>query len=419
MALSIAELRAKVNSSQRQTSNFDTSSIFSFSKLNIGDQIRIRFVEDGEANDFFWRTRSTRQLRFDSIRLLNGTIMTNRTFVSIPAFNIKKGDVNLSNLPEDYLYYNTDDVINQKIKPFWDGTEEGTKLYNKFGRQERYIFQGFVRAEGYETKLYRFVINKDLFNVIYSFITDDEIEHTPCDPINGRDFILKVTKKIANINGKPQEVKDYSTSKWSSNESPLSDAENEWLAENNPFILKSFIPLKPSVEQEKAMLELFEASYNSEPYDVARWGKIFKPDNVFFDEQGNIKDLKGNKNTTTTASELPQPHLTSQPAVQPAIQNDANYMYGFNQPMVQPVVQPVVQPMVQTMGTVQDPSVYMTAPVTQPVAQPMVQPAVQPVVQPQMTAPQLIAQNSENVSGQNPQELINDILNKFQIKPQN
>lgn len=90
MALTIAELRAKINSSQRQTNNFDSSSIFSFSKLNIGDQIRIRFVEDGEANDFFWRTRSTRTLRFDSIRLLNGTVMTNRTFVSIPAFNIKK-----------------------------------------------------------------------------------------------------------------------------------------------------------------------------------------------------------------------------------------------------------------------------------------------------------------------------------------
>ena len=58
MALSIAELRAKISSSQRQTSNYDSSSIFSFSKLEIGDQIRIRFVDDGEPNDFFWRYKN-------------------------------------------------------------------------------------------------------------------------------------------------------------------------------------------------------------------------------------------------------------------------------------------------------------------------------------------------------------------------
>ena len=41
MALTIAELRAKINSSQRQTNNFDSSSIFSFSKLNIGDKLEL------------------------------------------------------------------------------------------------------------------------------------------------------------------------------------------------------------------------------------------------------------------------------------------------------------------------------------------------------------------------------------------
>ena len=412
MALSIAELRAKVSSSQRQTSNFDSTSIFSFSKLEIGDQVRIRFVDDGEPNDFFWRTRATRTLRFDNVRLANGNIVENKAYVSVPAFNIKKGDVNLSNLPEDYLYYSNDDVINTKIKPMWDGTEEGQKLYNKFGRSERYVFQGFVRAEGYETKLYRFVINKDLFNVIYSFISDDEILHTPSDPIHGRDFILKVTKKIANINGKPQEVKDYSTSKWSSNETPLTDAENAWLAENKPFVLKNFIPSRPTAEQEQVMLELFEASYNGEPYDVARWGKIFKPDNIFFDEQGNIKDMKGNKNATTTASEVPQYQTMAQPVAQPQVQQfinpmmqgEMNYINQMQQSMVQPMVQqPVYQQPVQPVA---QPQVVMQAPV---------QPAVvQPVAQP--TAPQLISQNTVEVSGDNPQAVINDILSKFNLQ---
>lgn len=414
MALSIAELRAKVSSSQRQTSNFDSTSIFSFSKLEIGDQVRIRFVDDGEPNDFFWRTRATRTLRFDNVKLANGNIVENKAYVSVPAFNIKKGDVNLSNLPEDYLYYSNDDVINTKIKPLWDGTEEGQKLYNRFGRSERYVFQGFVRADGYETKLYRFVINKDLFNVIYSFISDDEILHTPSDPVYGRDFILKVTKKIANINGKPQEVKDYSTSKWSSNETPLTDAENAWLAENKPFVLKNFIPSRPTAEQEQVMLELFEASYNGEPYDVARWGKIFKPDNIFFDEQGNIKDMKGNKNATTTATEVPQPMMQQpvqqpQQFVNPITQGEVNFINQMQQSMNQPMTQPIpgyVHAVYQQPQQFAQPQVVMQAPVQPTVAQPVAQP----------TAPQLISQNTVEVSGDNPQAVINDILSKFNLQ---
>ena len=157
----LAELRAKVQRAQNRTSTFDSSSIFSFKNLNVGDKIRIRFVADGESNDWFWRPLNTRSLLFNSIKLNTGEVIQNRTYVSVPAFNIKKGEVNLNNLPENYLYYSNDDVIQQKIRGFWNGTKEGEDLYNKFGRNQRYIFQGFVRAEGYETKLYRFIINKE------------------------------------------------------------------------------------------------------------------------------------------------------------------------------------------------------------------------------------------------------------------
>ena len=161
----LAELRAKVNKAQEQsrTNNFDSNSIFSFKNLKAGDKIRIRFVPDGEPNDFFWRPLNTRSLQFNSIRLNTGEIVQNRTYVSVPAFNIQKNEVNLNGLPDEHLYYSNDDVIQQKIKGFWNGTDEGRKLYGKFGKNQRYVFQGFVRAEGYETKLYRFIINKELF----------------------------------------------------------------------------------------------------------------------------------------------------------------------------------------------------------------------------------------------------------------
>lgn len=396
----LAELRAKIQKAQTKTNNYDSSSIFSFKNLNPGDQIRIRFVPDGEQNDFFWRPRCTRPLQFNSIKLNNGEIVQNKTYVSVPAFNIKKGDVNLSNLPEDYLYYSNDDVIQQKIKGFWNDTDEGKALYYKFGRTERYVFQGFVRAEGYETKLYRFIINKDLFNTIYSFMDDDEISEMPSDPIHGRDFILKVTEKQASINGKTQKVKDYSTSKWSSNESPLTEEEIAWLKENNPFVLKTFIPARPTVEQEAIMLELFEASFNDEPYEVNRWFNIFKPDNVFFDDAGNIKDLKTNGEATTTATEIPSTNYSSSNSYNPIRQGEEMFMNQFAESAKVPYT-------TAPMGEFVDPRVYQAA-----------QTSTYTASTSAPTAPQLIKENTVNVSGDNPKAVINDILSKFQIPQQ-
>ena len=422
----LAELRAKVQRAQNRTSTFDSSSIFSFKNLNVGDKIRIRFVADGESNDWFWRPLNTRSLLFNSIKLNTGEVIQNRTYVSVPAFNIKKGEVNLNNLPENYLYYSNDDVIQQKIRGFWNGTKEGEDLYNKFGRNQRYIFQGFVRAEGYETKLYRFIINKDLFQLIYSLMSDDEIDTIPSDPIKGREFILNVTEKVASINGNTQKVKDYSTSKWSSNISPLTEAEQEWINNNGAFILKNYIPARPSTEQELAMLELFEASYNEDPYDYNRWFNIFKPDNVFFDENGQIKDLKSSKGATTTAREIPVTYTTmppqygSMPTYDPIRQGEQASMNQFSESVQVPYPMGVDPRVYQNTGignTVvasnTNPQQYVYA--AQP-QMPTAQPVSQNVSNP--TAPQLIKENTVQVNGDNPSAVIQDILGKFKIPQQ-
>lgn len=390
MALSIAELRAKIaqqQSQEKSTTNY-SSSIFSFSDLKPGDQIRIRFIEDNDSNnDLFWRTRCIRTLSFPSVRLANGSIVDNKCYVDVPAFNRKPGeDKKHENdwcLPNEYVYNSKDDVINTRIKPLWDGTPEGTNLYNKFGRNVRRIFQGFIRSEGYETKLYRFVINPDLFNIIYSFMDDEEFEATPCDPINGREFLLKVSEKVASINGMTKAVKDYSTSKWSSRVSPLTDEEKAWLETNTSYDLKNFIPSKPSIEQEKVMLEMFEASYNSEPYDVVKWGKIFKPNNVFFDEQGNIKDMKGGNNTMTTNKDI----TPSTPIMETA--NTTTIVT----PAVKTYTAEEVQQMMFSAQQVQAQPVQPTTP----------------------TAPQLINQHTVEVKGDNPNDVISNIMTKFNM----
>ena len=123
---------------------------------------------------------------------------------------------------------------------------------------------------------------------------------------------------------------------------------------------------------------------------------MFKPDNVFFDDQGNIKDMKGGKASENVSTEIPQA------TVQQMNNFGMNaFQMNMNQQPMQ-MQQPVQQPM------------YQNQPVQQ-FAQPMQM--QQPVQQPaqQMTAPQLIAQNSETISGQNSADLIKDIMSKFNI----
>ncbi len=373
----IEELRKKINAkvakAESNTSNLG-GTIFPFNTLKAGDTVTIRFINDGEDNDVFWRERRTRTFEFPSVKQANGQVIYNRCFVDVPAFNLKYDEVIYSDLPEDYLYKSEDDVIQKRIKGFWGETDEEKALYYKFARRKSYVFQGFVRS-GYENnkalepnKLYRFYIGEDLFNAIKTFLNPQMgINCMPTDPENGLDFILSVTSKKSGN----KEFKDYSISQWARANSSLTNDEKTALEINKPFVLKNFIFKRPTAEEENVMMEMFEASYNSEPYDVVKWSKFFKPNNVFFDADGNIKDLKSNTNATTQAREIP----TSQ-------------------------VQQFVQETVST--TVQQPIVQQTV-----------------VQQPTMTAPQIISQHTEAVSGENPKDVINSILGKYNIQTNN
>lgn len=297
--VNIAQMRQAMATKEQSTSvvrESTSSSVFSFKDLKAGDEIKIRFIEDkDEKNSFFWRENHRRTLMFDSVKLANGQIVNNRAYVSVPAFNLKSNDQNIDNLPEEYLFKSNEDAIQQAIKGFWvEGDKDSQALYSKFSKKTTYIFQGFVHTIGYEPKLYRFVITKDLFPLIKSFLSDSEIEDAPCDIENGRDFILKVGEKTAVIQGQNQKVKDYSTSKWSSKITPLTEAEREYLATTGAWNLSDFIKKKPSDAQQEIMMDMYHASYNGEPYDVAKWLKDFRPDNLRFDENGNLKDVKSN-----------------------------------------------------------------------------------------------------------------------------
>ena len=419
MALDLKAMRAKMESKNASTQfqNTSTSSdIFKFGDLKVGDEIRIRFVEDADkTNSFFWRERHSRTLRFDSLLLPNGTTMMKDTYVSVPAFNLKSNETSLDDLPQEYLYKSNEDVIQQKIKGFWiDGDKTSQALYNKFGKKVTYLFQGFVRSPGYETKLYRFVINKELFNLIKTFMTDSEIEDVPCDVVNGRDFILRVSEKNAVINGSNTKVKDYVTnSKWSSKVTPLTAEEMAYLEENESFDLKKYLPKRPSAEQETIMLNMYNASYDGNPYDIKNWASTYRPDNIRLDQDGNVK-LKEGEATANLGTEIPQQTAYAQPV--------------YQQPqMVQPqqVQQPTwANPMQMQMEQVsQGEQIYqqfyaqpqvMQQPVQQ--RQVLVDSPVQVQQEPvRQTAPQITSGITETVGGNTVPDTIASIMSKLNM----
>lgn len=426
MALDLKAMRAKMESknASSQFQNTSTSSdIFKFGDLKVGDEIRIRFVEDADkTNSFFWRERHSRTLRFDSLLLPNGTTMMKDTYVSVPAFNLKSNETSLDDLPQEYLYKSNEDVIQQKIKGFWiDGDKTSQALYNKFGKKVTYLFQGFVRSPGYETKLYRFVINKELFNLIKTFMTDSEIEDVPCDVVNGRDFILRVSEKNAVINGSNTKVKDYVTnSKWSSKVTPLTAEELAYLEENESFDLKKYLPKRPTAEQETIMLNMYNASYDGNPYDIKNWASTYRPDNIRLDQDGNVK-LKEGEATANLGTEIPQQTANTQPVYQqlqmvqpqpfqqmynPNLAGEQIYMVQQAQSISQPMMQQVSeQPNWNGYNAPENRQMLVDSPIQVQVQQ-------EPVRQ---TAPQITSGITETVGGNTVPDTIASIMSKLNM----
>ena len=327
----------------------------------------------------------------------------------------------MDNLPAEYLYKSTEDVIQQKIKGLWiDGDKTSQALYNKFGKKVTYLFQGFIHSPGYEMKLYRFLINKDLFNLIKTFMTDSEIDDVPCSITNGRDFILKVSEKNAVINGVNKTVKDYVTqSKWSSRVTPLTEQEIAYIQKNGAFDLKKFLPKRPSPEQEQVMLEMYNALYDGLPYDIKNWASTFRPDNIRLAQDGNVK-LKEGESTSHLGTEIPQQMNATFTTMPSQYGTVPTQQMPYQQPAYNPVaegenayiqehyVQPSQSQVVQASSTQPNWNGY-NAPENR---QMLVDSPVQ-VQQP--TAPQIIKENVEQVQGNTAQDTVASIMAKLNM----
>jgi hypothetical protein len=162
-----------------------------------------------------------------------------------------------------------------EIRPwFKDPTlEDQARTYWK---KYSYIFQGFVTENPSETEddfpenpIRRFVINKQIFNLIKDALMDPDMENIPTDYVNGTDFVIKKTAK--------GQYADYSTSKWARKERALTEEELAAIDEHGLNNLSDFLPERPSAEHYAVIKEMFEASVDGELYDPERWGNFYKP----------------------------------------------------------------------------------------------------------------------------------------------
>lgn len=266
----LAEIRAKLQQEQsqkeRRAGGGGDNATFKFWDLPDDGQATIRFLPDGDQNNtFFWREKTVFRIPFVGIK--NET--DRETFVTVPCMQM----------------FGKKDKILQEISPWWNDPDLQAEA-RKYYRKKNYMFHGFVTQipGGFndpkpENPIRRFLINAELFDIIKSALLDPEMEESPTHFEQGRDFVLKKTKK-----GK---WAAWNTSKWSMKERALNEEELMAIEKYEIEDLSKYLPKEPTAEEQDVIFEMFQDSVNSMPWDPAKYSKFYKPSGYGYDNAGS------------------------------------------------------------------------------------------------------------------------------------
>lgn len=299
----LAEIRAKLMQQENRAGGGDRpagdNAIYPFWNLEQGKESTVRFVPDGDtSNTFFWVERLMIKLPFAGVK---GETDSKPVTVQVPCME---------------MYGETCPILSEVRGWFKDKSLED--LGRKYWKKRSYIFQGFVTEDGLreenkpENPIRRFIIGPQIFQLIKSALVDPELEELPTDFARGVDFKLVKTSKGG--------YADYSTSKWSRRERPLTDEEAAAIQQHGLFNLKDFLPKKPGDVELKVIKEMFQASVDGEPFDKDAWGQYFRP--------AGMSAVTGDPNVTATVADSVDPddvpaRATPTPTPTPAPQAEA------------------------------------------------------------------------------------------------
>jgi hypothetical protein len=259
MATTLADIRAKLQAQDNKQGAFSgDSSIYPHWNIAEGSTSRVRFLPDGDANNtFFWVERAMIRLPFSGIK---GQADSKPVVVPVPCMEMYGKDYNCPILAE--------------VRP-WFKDPSLEDMGRKYWKKKSYLFQGFVRDNPLsedktpENPIRRFIISPQIFGLIRAALMDPEMENLPTDYSAGLDFVISKTTKGG--------FADYNTSKWSRKESSLTADEQQAIEKFGLFNLTEFLPKKPTDVELRVIKEMFEASVDGKPFDMASWGSYFKP----------------------------------------------------------------------------------------------------------------------------------------------
>jgi len=261
MATSLAEIRAKLQAQENRGTGGNSqgggdNAIYAHWNIAEGSNARVRFLPDADPkNTFFWVERAMINLPFAGVK---GQADSKPVTVQVPCVE---------------MWGEACPILAEVRTWFKDPSLE--EMGRKYWKKRSYLFQGFVRENPLTddqtpaNPIRRFIISPQIFNLVKAALLDPELENLPTDYQGGLDFTISKTSKGG--------YADYSTSKWSRKESPLTAEEQAAIDEHGLFNLSDFLPKKPSEVELKVLKEMFEASVDGQPYDPDRWGAYYKP----------------------------------------------------------------------------------------------------------------------------------------------
>lgn len=256
MGITLAEIRAKLQQQDTKQTGSTDSSIYPHWNIAEGETATLRFLPDADPNNtFFWVERALIKLPFAGVI---GQAESKPVTVQVPCMEM----------------WNENCPVLAEVRT-WFRDKNLEDMGRKYWKKRSYLFQGFVRKNPInedsapENPIRRFIISPQLFTLIKSSLMDPELENLPTDYANGLDFQVIKSSKGG--------YADYSTSKWSRKESALTQAELEAIERHGLYNLSEFLPKKPNDVEVRVIKEMFEASVDGQPFDMARWGNYFKP----------------------------------------------------------------------------------------------------------------------------------------------
>lgn len=298
MALSLKEIQARLLEEQAKKDRVRTgqfqgdNAIYPFWNNPEGSTATIRYLPDGDTNnDYFWVERLIIKLPFRGVK---GQSDSKPCDVQVPCVDMWKP----GSCP-----------ITAEIRPWWKD-ESLVDMARKYYRKKSYLFQGFVpnnpnkEDNTPENPIRRLVINPSIYDMIKGILLRPDLEYSPTDYEHGRDFYLTKTTKGNFAN--------YASSSWAMKERPLGDVERLAIEQHGLYNLSSFLPKRPDEDGLRAIMEMFQASVEEQPYDPERWGNYYKPTGMRVTDNDHEDSSTAAPAQVRTIS-MPPPQVTSKP----------------------------------------------------------------------------------------------------------